>query len=357
MRIALISDAWKPQVNGVVRTLSTTVGELERLGHVVEVINPAQFATVPCPSYPEIRLALGAGRAVRARLDAFAPDAIHIATEGPLGWAARRWCGLRVMPFTTSFHTRFPDYLAVRTGLSAEMFWPALRRFHRPAAAVFAATETLGRELRGRGLPRTHRWSRGVDLSLFTPDGPAHPALANLARPVLLYVGRVAVEKNIEAFLAIDTQETKVVVGDGPGLAVLRARHPEALFLGTLHGTSLAAAYRTADLLVFPSRTDTFGLVMIEALASGTPVAAFPVAGPLDVLGTSGAGAMDEDLGLAIRAGLAVPPMRCVETARAFSWARCTEQFVAGLHPKRHAVTMRFDRAADGAKQLALLTE
>ncbi len=334
MRIALASDAWAPQVNGVVRTLTTTVGELERLGHLVEVIDPGQFPTVACPSYPEIRLALGAGRAVRARLDAFAADAIHIATEGPLGWAARRWCRLRAMPFTTSFHTRFPDYLAVRTGLSAEMFWPVLRRFHRPAAAVFAATETLASELRGRGLSRTHRWSRGVDLSLFTPDGPAHPALAALAGPVLLYVGRVAVEKNIEAFLTLATAGTKVVVGDGPALTALRARHPEVLFLGALHGASLAAAYRTADALVFPSRTDTFGLVMIEALASGTPVAAYPVPGPLDVVGRSSAGVLHDDLAAAVAGALAIPPTRCVETARAFSWARCTEQFVAGLRPR-----------------------
>ncbi len=334
MRIALVSDAWAPQVNGVVRTLSTTVGELGRLGHEVEVVNPAQFATVACPSYPEIRLALGAGRALRARLDAFAPEAVHIATEGPLGWAARRWCGWRDMPFTTSFHTRFPDYLAVRTGLSAEMFWPVLRRFHRRAAAVFAATETLASELRGRGLPRLHRWSRGVDLALFTPEGPAHPAFAGLAGPVLLHVGRVAVEKNIAAFLDAATPGSKVVVGDGPALAVLRARHPDTLFLGALHGEALAAAYRSADVLVFPSRTDTFGLVMIEALASGTPVAAFPVAGPLDVLGDSGAGALDEDLTAAITRALAIPPARCVETARAFSWVRCTEQFVAGLQPR-----------------------
>ena len=336
MRIALVSDAWAPQVNGVVRTLATTVRELARLGHEVEVVNPAQFATVACPSYPEIRLALGAGRTVRARLDAFAPEAVHIATEGPLGWAARRWCGWREMPFTTSFHTRFPDYLAVRTGLSAEMFWPVLRRFHRRAAAVFAATETLASELRGRGLPRLHRWSRGVDLSQFTPEGPAHPAMAHLPGPVLLHVGRVAVEKNIGAFLDLAAAGSKVVVGDGPALTSLRARHADTLFLGALHGETLAAAYRSADVLVFSSRTDTFGLVMIEALASGTPVAAYPVAGPLDVLGDSGAGAMDDNLGVAVQRAATIRPSLCLQTASGFSWTRSTDQFLAGLHRRAH---------------------
>lgn len=335
MRIALVSDAWAPQVNGVVRTLTTTVAELERLGHDVEVAHPGQHRTVACPSYPEIRLALGAGRALKARLDAFAPDAVHIATEGPLGWSARRWCLARDMPFTTSFHTRFPDYVAVRTGLSADLFWPVVRRFHRAAAAVFASTDTLATELRGRGLTRLHRWSRGVDLSLFTPNGQTLPEMVGRAGPILLYVGRVAVEKNIEAFLSLATSAIKVVVGDGPALAMLRARHPDALFMGALHGQRLAAAYRTADVLVFPSRTDTFGLVMIEALASGTPVAAYPVAGPLDVLGDSGAGAMHDDLGVAIEQALAIAPRRCLVIAQSFSWTRCTEQFLAGLRPKQ----------------------
>jgi glycosyltransferase involved in cell wall biosynthesis len=330
VRIALVSDAWAPQVNGVVRTLTTTVAELRRQGHEVETVTPDGFTTVPCPSYPEIRLALGAGRGVRRRLAAFAPDAIHIATEGPLGWAARRWCLARGLPFTTSFHTRFPDYLAVRTRLPADWFWASLRRFHGRAERVFVATPTLEAELRGRGLTRLHRWSRGVDLALFGPDGDRLPELAGVAGPILLHVGRVAPEKNVEAFLAAEVPGTKVVVGDGPALPTLRRRFPEALFLGALHGERLAAAYRTADLFVFPSRTDTFGLVMAEALASGTPVAAYPVPGPLDVV-SKGAGVLDEDLARAITAALRCDRATALAAGRQFDWSRCTAQFVDGL--------------------------
>jgi glycosyltransferase involved in cell wall biosynthesis len=335
VRIALVSDAWSPQVNGVVRTLATTVGRVRAIGHAVETLTPDQFATIPCPTYPEIRLALGCGPAMARRLDVFDPDAVHIATEGPLGWAARRWCLTNGLPFTTSFHTRFPDYLAMRTKLPADWFWPMVKRFHAPAARVFAATGTLEAELQGRGLPRTHRWSRGVDLSLFTPEGLRAPELADLPRPILLHVGRVAIEKNIEAFLALDTPGTKVVVGDGPALAMLRQRHPEVRFLGALHGERLAAAYRTADLLVFPSRTDTFGLVMIEALASVTPVAAYPVPGPLDVIGERGGGVLQEDLGTAVRAALSLDRATCADIGRGYDWSVCTGQFLAGLAPRQ----------------------
>lgn len=332
MRIALVSDAWSPQVNGVVRTLATTVAELRRAGHAVETITPDAFTTIPCPSYPEIRLALAAGRGVRRRLDACAPDAIHIATEGPLGWAARRWCGVEERRFTTSFHTRFPDYLAARTRLPADLFWRSLRRFHGRADRVFVATPTLEAELRGRGLTRLHRWGRGVDLQLFRPEGTRLPELDGVAGPILLHVGRVAPEKNIEAFLAADVPGTKVVVGDGPALTGLRRRYPEALFLGTLHGERLASAYRSADVLAFPSRTDTFGLVMAEALASGTPVAAYPVPGPLDVV-TPGAGVLDVDLATAIRGALQLDPAIVAAAGRLFDWTCCTAQFLDGLAP------------------------
>ncbi|WP_019833905.1 glycosyltransferase family 4 protein [Sphingomonas sp. PR090111-T3T-6A] len=341
MRIALVSDAWAPQVNGVVRTLTTTVAMLRGQGHVVETITPDQFATVPCPSYPEIRLALGCGRAVAARMKAFAPDAIHIATEGPLGWAARRWCMDRKRPFTTSFHTRFPDYVAMRSRLPANWFWPIVRRFHGPAERVFAATETLSAELAERGLPQTHRWSRGVDLALFTPGLVALPELADLPRPIQLSVGRVAVEKNIEAFLRSGVPGTKVVVGDGPARAMLEKRFPDVVFLGALHGERLAAAYAAADVFVFPSLTDTFGLVMIEALASGVPVAAFPVQGPLDIIGRDGigmaggagrpVGVLDENLETAIREALLLDRQDCVAEGRRYGWDRCTAQFFAGL--------------------------
>ncbi|MBB4153572.1 glycosyltransferase involved in cell wall biosynthesis [Sphingomonas jinjuensis] len=330
MRIALVSDAWSPQVNGVVRTLTTTVELLRQGGHVVETVTPDGFPTLPCPSYPEIRLALGSGRGVRRRLEAFAPEAVHIATEGPLGWAARRWCVATGRPFTTSFHTRFPDYLAVRTRLPADLFWASFRRFHAQAERVFVATPTLEAELRARGLTRLHRWGRGVDLALFGPDGERLAEMAGLPGPIMLHVGRVAPEKNIEAFLALDLPGSKVVVGDGPALATLRRRYPEVLFLGALRGERLAAAYRSADVFVFPSLTDTFGLVMAEALASGVPVAAYPIAGPLDVV-TPGAGVLDADLATAVRGALILDRSDVAAAGRQFDWSRCTRQFLDGL--------------------------
>lgn len=339
MRIALVSDAWAPQVNGVVRTLGETVKRLRALGHEVDTITPDGFPTIPCPSYPEIRLAVTPGGRVRRRLDAAEPDAVHLATEGPLGWAARRWCLERGAAFTTSFHTRFADYMAVRTGLPPKLFWSGLRLFHTPSSRVFVATETLERELRGRGLHRLHRWSRGADLDLFRPDGPALPELAALPRPMLLSVGRVAPEKSLDDFLGVDIPGTKVVVGDGPSLPTLRQRFPDTVFLGPLHGERLASAYRSADAFVFPSRTDTFGLVMVEALASGVPVAAFPVPGPVDVVGDDpAAGALDEDLGRAIRRALTLDRAACAAAGRRFGWERCTGQFLAGLHPAPRAV-------------------
>jgi glycosyltransferase involved in cell wall biosynthesis len=343
MRIALVSDAWAPQVNGVTRTLRATAAELKRRGHALETITPDQFATLPCPTYPDIRLAIGCGGAVRRRLDAAGADAIHIATEGPLGWAARRWCLSRGVPFSTSFHTRFPDYLAMRTGLSADLFWPLVRRFHAPAAAIMAATDSLSDELAARGLPRTRRWSRGVDLTLFAPGTAPLPALAGLPRPLQLHVGRLAVEKNVAAFLASTVPGTKVVVGDGPDRARLEQQFPETIFLGALHGAELAAAYAAADVLVFPSRTDTFGLVMIEALASGVPIAGFPVPGPLDIIGQAGRGpddraerrigAIDHDLSRAIGQALSADPAACAAEGRRYSWSRCTDQFIDALCP------------------------
>ena len=349
MRIALVSDAWAPQVNGVVRTLTTTVERLRADGHAVETITPDQFSTIPCPSYPEIRLALGCGRAVAARLAGARAEAIHIATEGPLGWAARRWCMDRGIPFTTSFHTRFPDYVAMRSRLPADWFWPIVRRFHGPAARVFAATETLADELAERGLPHTHRWSRGVDLTLFSPDAAPLPSMTGLKGPVLLSVGRVAVEKNIEAFLSADVEGTKVVVGDGPARAMLEKRYPHVVFTGALHGERLAAAYAAADLFVFPSLTDTFGLVMIEALASGVPVAGFPVRGPIDIIGTAGVGmfggtatigALDADLAIAMRRALRADRAACVAEGRRYGWDRCTGQFLSGLVSTRVNATV-----------------
>ena len=288
MKIALASDAWHPQVNGVVRSLSTTVEQLRGAGNEVEVIEPSRFVTIPCPTYPEIRLSLGCRRKVRKILDAAQPDSIHIATEGPIGWAARSWCIRNGRRYTTAFHTRFPDYVSIRTGIPEAWIWRVMRRFHGRAERTFAATLSLAEELNSRGLERTHIWPRGVDLDQFNPDVPPHPAMADLPRPILLNVGRVAPEKNIEAFLDLDVAGSKVMVGGGPALEKMRAAYPDVLFLGPKHGAELASAYTAADVFVFPSRTDTFGLVNIEALACGLPVAAYPVPGPLDILGADG---------------------------------------------------------------------
>ena len=330
MRIAIVTDAWAPQVNGVVRTLTALRDELEHRGHRVKVISPDMFRSFPCPSYPEISLALARSRTIARLLEEFRPDAVHISTEGPLGLAARRYCIAAGRRFTTAYHTHFPDYLAKRTRLPASVFWPLIRRFHRPAAGILVATDSVAGQLREQGLTQTRPWSRGVDLVQFRPD-IAPPALfAALERPIQLYVGRVAVEKNIEAFLAADHPGSKVVVGDGPALARLRGEFPAAHFLGKRSGETLAACYAGADVLVFPSHTDTFGLVMIEALACGTPVAAFPVPGPLDVLDEA-SGAMDANLSAAIARALGLDRDDCLRRGRGFGWAQSTDQFLAAL--------------------------
>lgn len=330
--IAIVTDAWHPQTNGVVRTLSTTCDMLRRWGHEVTVISPEGYPSMPAPTYPEIRLALTLPGAVGRRLARAAPDAVHIATEGPLGLAARAHCLRRGVPFTTAYHTQFPDYIAQRTGLPARAIWPYIRWFHRPAQAVMVATETIGAELRSQGITRLTHWSRGVDLACFSRQAPRPPEYAGLAGPILLYVGRVAVEKNIEAFLACDYPGTKVVVGDGPARRALQTQFPQALFLGKRTGEALAGCYAHADVFVFPSRTDTFGLVMIEALACGTPVAAFPVAGPLDIV-TPSVGALSDNLTRAIDAARYCDRATCADYGAGFSWEAATRQFLAGLAP------------------------
>lgn len=328
--IAIVTDAWHPQTNGVVRTLSTTCDVLRAWGHQVTVISPEQYPSLPAPTYPEIRLAITAPGSVGRQLARIAPEAIHIATEGPLGFAARRYCLNRKVPFTTAYHTQFPDYLARRTGLPVSAFWPYIRWFHRPAQRIMVATETIRAQLRGQGLSQLTHWSRGVDLECFTPDAPPPREYEGLEGPILLYVGRVAVEKNIEAFLASDYPGTKVVVGDGPAKAALEAKFPEAVFLGKRTGRDLAGCYAGADVFVFPSRTDTFGLVMIEALACGTPVAAYPVPGPLDIL-TDAVGAMGDDLARAIDAARYCDRRACAAHGAGFSWEAATRQFLSGL--------------------------
>lgn len=329
LHVAIVTDAWHPQVNGVVRTLATTGDELRGLGHRVTFITPGDFRTVPCPTYPEIRLAVLPQRKIARLLDAAAPCAIHIATEGPLGHAARRYCLNRGLPFTTAYHTRFPEYVRARARIPLDWTYAVMRRFHGPSSGVMVATASLRRELEANGFTNIRDWTRGVDLGLFHP----RPSILDLPRPVLMYVGRVAVEKNIGAFLDLELPGTKVVVGDGPQRAELQRRYPGAVFVGSMHGEQLAAHYASADVFVFPSRTDTFGLVLVEALASGVPVAAYPVPGPLDVIGESGAGALDEDLGRAVRRALAIDRAAARVHALTFTWRRCAETFVDNLQP------------------------
>ena len=328
--IAIVTDAWFPQTNGVVRTLSTTVEILQQRGHHLTVVSPEDYTSIPCPTYPEIRLALTPPGAVGRKLAKIAPDAVHIATEGPLGLAARRFCCSRGIPFTTAYHTQFPDYLARRTGLPARIFWPYITWFHRPAQRVMVATNSIRQELREHGLSNLHHWSRGVDFSCFSPDAPAPAEYEALDGPILLYVGRVAVEKNLEAFLACDYPGSKVVVGDGPARADLERRFPSAHFLGKQTGRALAGCYAGADVFVFPSRTDTFGLVMIEALACGTPVAAFPVAGPIDII-TDRVGALSEHLNRAIDVARYCDRQDCLQLGESYTWEAASTQFLHGL--------------------------
>lgn len=334
MKIAIVTDAWLPQTNGVVRTLAALAQELRGLGHVVSMITPDQFTTIPCPTYSEIRLAVAPGFEIeRQLLAAGEPDAIHIATEGPLGLAARRYCRRRNIPFTTSFHTKFPDYIESRFGIPPSWSWELLRRFHAPAASTMVATESIRRELQSYGFTQLSRWTRGVDLGLFKP--PATKPATDWKRPIFLYVGRLAIEKNLAAFLDLDLPGTKLVVGDGPDRVSLEQRYPAARFVGRRTGEDLAAFYALADVFVFPSLTDTFGLVMLEALASGVPVAAFPVAGPLDVIEESGAGVLDWDLKAAALGALEIDPGRCRERALEFTWANSAQQFLHNLHTVR----------------------
>lgn len=330
MKIVIVSDAWFPQVNGVVRTLDSLARELGRRGHAVSFITPDRFKTIPCPTYPEIRLVLRPGSGVARQIEENRPCAIHIATEGPLGWAARRYCLSRGLSFTTAYHTRFPEYVQARWRIPLGLTYWLLRRFHAPASAIMVATESIENELHRRGFSRIRRWSRGVDTSLFHPRSDAS---LDLPRPIFLYVGRIAVEKNIEAFLNLDLPGTKVAVGDGPQAEELKRRFPETVFAGVKKGEELARYYASADVFVFPSRTDTFGLVLIEALASGVPVAAYPVPGPLDVIGNSRTGCLDENLQKAALEARALDRMRCREHAMLFSWDASARQFLDNLDP------------------------
>ncbi|MCX5493545.1 glycosyltransferase family 1 protein [Kaistia dalseonensis] len=328
-RILIASDAWRPQINGVVRTLERLVRHLPEFGAEAIMLTPEGFPTVPCPTYPEIRLTVAVPGSIARRIEEVDPDHVHIATEGPIGFAVRRWCLRHGRIFTTSYHTRFPEYLAARIPVPVEWTYGFLRDFHNSGAGCMVATRSLQQELAARGFHHLMSWSRGVDAELFRPD--RNRDVLDLPRPIYLYVGRVAVEKNIEAFLGLDLPGSKVVVGDGPALEMLKRDYPDATFLGSKVGEELADIYAASDCFVFPSRTDTFGVVMLEAMASGLPVAAFPVTGPLDVVGDTGAGVLDEDLRAAAIAALDIPRERCRAVALRNSWQAATRQFLDNI--------------------------
>jgi glycosyltransferase involved in cell wall biosynthesis len=349
MRILLATDAWEPQVNGVVRTLTRIVAELREMGDEVEVISPDQFPSFPLPTYPEIKLAVGAYEKVQDKFKSFEPEAIHIATEGPIGLAARRICIEWKLPFTTSYHTRFPEYVSARLPVPLAAGYAYMKWFHKPSGRLMVATPTLRDELARHGFRNLSQWSRGVDTEVFHPRRPDDPdPYAGLKRPIFLNVGRVAVEKNIEAFVSLDLPGTKVVVGDGPQREELAARYPEVVFAGARFGAELSAYFADADVFVFPSLTDTFGLVLLEAMASGTPVAAFSAPGPIDLIPGSGAGVVAPGQSDGLREAC----LDCLRLDRAavrafaeqFSWPACAEEFRRNLQPYPEPEKSRFWR-------------
>ena len=328
MRILIATDAWHPQVNGVVRTLTSLARSVAGLGAEITFLTPEGFASVGVPTYPGLRVALPSRREIARRIEAAAPDAIHIATEGPIGWAAWSYCRRRRLAFTTSYTTRFPEYIAVRSIIPASVTYAVLRHFHSAAAMTMVATGSFHNELSARGFRKLGFWGRGVDTALFNPH---HPARLDLPRPIFMTMGRVAVEKNIEAFLSLDLPGSKVVVGDGPQRAELERRFPGAKFLGEKKGQDLTAHMAAADVFVFPSLTDTFGVVQLEALACGTPVAAFPVTGPLDVIADHPIGALDNDLRSACLRALTMSGESCRKFALERSWENSARQFIGNL--------------------------
>ncbi len=330
-RIALITDAWHPQINGVVRTLDTVSQHLRAAGYTVDIISPERFRTLPCPFYQEIRLSINAWPKVNRLLNELSPNAIHIATEGPLGWAARAYCMKHATPFSTSFHTRFAEMFERWFGLPRDWGYTPLRRFHNAAAATLVPTASMQTELEQRGFTGLNTWSRGVDTTLFHPDKRID---LPYPRPIQLYVGRVSKEKNIEAFLEAGLLGTKLIVGNGPERATLEARYPDAVFLGVKHGEELAQLYASSDVFVFPSKRDTYGIVMLEALASGTPVAAFPVPGPIDVLTDSNAATMGDDLSHAIQHALTLSRTDVRSRGEQFSWVTTAAQLANTLQPR-----------------------
>ena len=348
MRILIATDAWHPQVNGVVRTLTSLARSASALGAEIDFLTPDGFPSVGVPTYPGLRVALPNRREIARRIEAASPDAIHIATEGPIGWAARAYCRRRKLAFTTSYTTRFPEYIAVRSIIPADVSYAVLRHFHAAATMTMIATASLRQELDARGFRKLGTWTRGVDTDLFTPDDPAE---LDLPRPIFMTVGRVAVEKNLEAFLTLDLPGSKVVIGGGPQRAVLQRRYPKVKFLGEKTGKDLTSHLAAADVFVFPSLTDTFGVVQLEALACGTPVAAFPVTGPLDVIADHPVGALDTDLRSACIRALGISRELCRSFALERSWENSARQFIGNLSALQPSRSLRPARrvAASGA--------
>ena len=346
MKILIVSDAWEPQVNGVVRTLKMTRRELELKGHQTELISPLGFRSIPCPTYPEISLALTTASAMERQIERFAPDCLHIATEGPLGWLARRIALRRGWPFTTAYHSRFPEYVEARFRVPVSWTYSLLRRFHNAARATLAPTPAIVGDLKARGLHGARLWSRGVDLQMFSHLGGREESPR---RPIFLYVGRIAVEKQVDAFLRLDLPGEKWVAGEGPERRRLQLKFPEVRWLDVLDGPELARLYRSADVMVFPSITDTFGLVMVESMACGTPVAAFPVPGPIDVIGDSGGGVMHTDLREACLQALRLPRDRVRQRAEQFTWSAATDQMLAALQVIPRSSPVLLDRSDTAA--------
>ena len=339
MRILIATDAWRPQVNGVVHTLEATAQAAKSLGAEVSFLTAEGFPTVGLPSYPGIRIALPRAREIARRISAVRPDAVHIATEGPIGYFVRRFCLADRLPFTTSLHTRFADYLAARWPIPPNWTWAWMRWFHNAGRGTMVSTTSLANELRSHGFNNVLRWPRGVDSALFHPD---HARDLGLKRPIFLTVGRLAVEKNLDAFLGLDLPGTKVVVGDGPARPGLESCYRDAVFLGTKHGAELAAIYASADVFVFPSRTDTFGLVLLEALASGLPIAAFPVAATQDVVGAAPVAALDDDLRAACLGALTIPRHVCRQYAETMTWEASARSFLSNLVSVPNSATVPF---------------
>lgn len=328
MRIVIATDAWAPQVNGVVTTLTQTINSLRKHGHDVLPITPQGRKTIPCPTYPEIRLALFQGGKIAQQIAAFQPDCIHIATEGPIGLSVRRYCLRNNLPFTTAYHTQFPEYVRARFPVPVKWTVALTRWFHGPATRTLVPTQGVRQLLESRGFEEVVLWSRGVDTDLFCLDNPVSYAFAS---PVWIYLGRVAVEKNIEAFLTLDIPGTKVIIGDGPDRERMTEQYPDCKFLGYKFGDDLARHLAGGDVFVFPSRTDTFGLVMLEAMACGLPVAAYPVTGPIDVVTSGTTGILDDDLQKACEQALQLDRQACRDHAKSRSWDQAAMQFLSHL--------------------------